>query len=364
MPKPINMYFAPHKTCNLNCKYCYIPSYNKYDQKKDDRLAMAALERFMNKVETEGYRIDVFWFHGAEPTLLSADMLAKMINRVSDHKRQYEQNITRKIGMQTNGVNLKPDYLQTLQDNITDPAMFLIGFSIDPPKAVHDELRNNSYDLVMQHYHDALARGFSVSTLSVISRETIKNLSGFQDWITVVKEDYQRYPNRKKTVFKFATGELALSEDEMAVFAYFLLDNNLLKCCQSLNSEYCLSSGNNCRWLEIDVDGNCYPCNKVFCDEGIFANWHHDSIDEIYKKRQAYYKDTITHPFCKLCAFRSACNSSCPNDRHKSGIMAGKAHDCTLIRIAYTELQKRGVDLPSFFNSTSNFLEIPSIFPR
>jgi radical SAM protein with 4Fe4S-binding SPASM domain len=349
--KIINMYFATHKSCNLNCRYCYIPPYNKNEQKSDDKKILDSLKNFISKVENEGYQIGAFCLHGAEPSLMEAETMAEYIKFVNEHWEKYNEKTERKVAIQTNGVRFTKEYLNDIEHILGSNDKLRIGFSIDPPKIIHDKLRNQSFDLVMNNYNEACERGFPVSILSVVSSETIKNLEGFSEWMNIQFERKKKYGNPNKIKIKFAIGELALSIEEIRYFTRFLLEHEFLNLVQILSPGYCIQRGNECDWYEFDIDGNCYSCNKVYMAEGIFANWISEPFDEIFDKRRKLYSKEYTNPECSDCEYEYLCNSGCPVDRYKSGDMAGKAHECELIKISYNELYKNGIHITDFFNN-------------
>lgn len=349
--KIINMYFATHKSCNLNCKYCYIPPYNKNEQKNDDKKIINSLTQFILKVESEGYRIGAFCLHGAEPSLMSAETLAETIKLVNKHWVNYDGKTEKKVAIQTNGLRFTKEYVNTIQHNLGSLKKLRIGFSIDPPKIVHDNLRNQSFDIVVKNYEEAWKQGFPVSILSVVSSDTIKYLDDFNDWMHIQLERKKKYANPNKIKIKFATGEMALDREELSLFTRFILDNKLLNLVQILSPGYCIQKGNECDWYEFDTDGNCYSCNKAYMSEGIFANWLSESFDVIIKKREKLYSEEFVNPECAECEYEYLCNSGCPVDRYKTGVMAGKALECELIKMTYNVLFKQGIHITDFFNN-------------
>ena len=323
MKNIINMYFATHKTCNLRCRYCYVPEYNKNTEKIIDDDILSALKDFIYKAESENYRIGSFCLHGAEPSLMKAETMAECQQLIAAHRTG--QGIGNyQIAVQSNGVNFTPEYLKKLEDITGKIDAVKLGFSIDPPKENHDYYRNNSYDKVFSNYLYALEKGFPVSVLSVVSRKTMKYLNEFKIWMKEQLRRKEKYGNPYKVKLKLATGAEALNESEIERFADFLIENDLTKLMQILSPGYCLQSGNECEWFEFGIDGAVYSCNKSYFDEGIFANWKEQSFDEIFQKRRILFEDYPVHEDCSKCMYEFLCNSGCPIDRYKKGIMKGK----------------------------------------
>ncbi|MCG8336149.1 MAG: radical SAM protein [Proteobacteria bacterium] len=349
MKSCLNLYFAPYKTCNLNCRYCYVPTYNKKSNAVHDQQVLAAFNDLLAKIEKEDYRIGSFCLHGAEPALLIPKSVAAIAHAVTKH---WERAGIKKqgIAIQSNGTLFDHTYLTTLQSELSSDAEVRLGFSIDPPKVVHDEFRQNSFDLVESNYQLALELGFPVSVLSVITGKTLNHLQGFKAWIDSQLERQEKTGNPYRVKIKLATGKYAVTDEKMKTFIEFLIANNYQKLIQILSPGYCLQAGNECEWYEFDVDGNCYACNKTFNDSGIFASWRHESLDVIVEKRRRLFSNEHQHSECRSCEFQFLCNSGCPTDRHKSGPMTGKAHECEIIKAVMKDLEQKRIHLTDFYN--------------
>lgn len=349
MKSCLNLYFAPYKTCNLNCKYCYVPGYNKKNVSVNDDQVLTAFFELLAKIEKEDYHIGSFCLHGAEPALLNPKPVAMIAAAVAKHWER--AGIEKKgIAIQSNGTLFDRDYLTTLQSELTSGEAVRLGFSIDPPKIVHDEYRQNSFDLVEENYQSALDMDFPVSVLSVITDKTLDHLQDFVAWMDFQLDRQQKTGNPYRIKVKLATGKHAISQERMASFIEFLIRHNYQKLIQILTPGYCLQAGNECEWYEFDIDGNCYACNKTFNDSGIFASWRSESFDTIVKKRRRLFLNDHQHSECSSCEFEFLCNSGCPTDRHKTGPMTGKAHECEIIKAVMKDLEEKGIHLADFYN--------------
>lgn len=345
------MYFATHKTCNLSCKYCYVPSYNRDENKVKDSEILNSLIQFIQKAEDENYAIGSFCFHGSEPSLMSATTLAQAVILVNDHwsRTGIKDQI---VAIQSNGKRFTEDYLVDLVKVLGTSKLLKLGFSIDPPEEVHNYIRDNTFSTVINNYNKAQEMGFRTSVLSVISKMTMQYLDGFGIWMKkeLIKSHNTKNPYRIK--IKFATGEMALTEDEILKFTDYLINEELLNLPQMLTPGYCIQNGNECMWFEFDIFGNCYSCNKSYNDEGNFANWKNDSFKKIFEKRRNLYNLEFTNSECSECEFEFLCNSGCPLDRNKDGTMIGKAHECTMIKKVYGHIMNHtDKHLIEFYNS-------------
>ncbi len=342
----INLYFATHDTCNMNCRYCYIPREKRTQPKYSDEDILFSLNEFLQKAERENILIGTFCFHGTEPSLMSADTLAEGVQMVNEFRRD-SGSPSKRTSIQTNGLNFTDEYLDELEPVKNN---LLISFSIDPPKQVHDFYRAGSYDKIYSNYLNCIDRGFAVSVLSVVSKNTLAHPDDFAIWMKTELMRQEHICNPHKVKIKFATGDDSLDDDDFREFGYFLLDNDLAGIAQLFTPGYCIHYGNECSWYEFDINGNCYSCNKNYMPEGIFANWQKEPFAKIIAKREKLFRKYPEHKECSACEYEYLCNSGCPADRIKSGINKGKSHECMLIKTVYDAVQKKGGHIVDFFN--------------
>jgi len=121
--------------CNLDCTYCY------YLHKKDllgssntflisDEILETHIRQY---IEGQDCPEVVFSWQGGEPTLLGTEFFAKAIEIQKKYKRP-NQRIANDL--QTNGTLINEEWAKFLRQN-----SFLVGLSIDGPKALHDAFR-------------------------------------------------------------------------------------------------------------------------------------------------------------------------------------------------------------------------------
>jgi radical SAM protein with 4Fe4S-binding SPASM domain len=346
--KSLNMYFATHRTCNLSCSYCYVPEYNKKSEKASDELILEAHKKFLDKAKNEEYQILSFCLHGSEPSLIRPETFAEIANRMNDYwaKTGYPGLRT---AIQSNGIRFTGEYLSQLNENLNSKKLPRLGFSIDPPREVHNKFRNNSFDKAYSNFHNAMTMGFPVSALSVVTKDTMKHLDDFGAWFKEQLALKKENGNPYKLKIKLATGDMSLTSEEKTEFADFLARNELFHLLQILTPGYCIQAGNECMWYEFDIWGKSYSCNKVYGDSGVFADWHNESFDSIVGKRKALYAENFRSRDCDSCQYEFICNSGCPVDREGTGL----AHECEIIKYAFDYLDKRGIHYIDFLNRNS-----------
>jgi uncharacterized protein len=138
-PTPVReLVVKVHQRCNLACDYCYV--YTQADQSWRDRPAVmsddvwqatiGALARHVRKHELMNARVVL---HGGEPLLLGPAKLGEMVTQL---RAQMPAFCALEVGMQTNGVLLKPATVAALRRHgIT------VGVSVDGTETDHDKHR-------------------------------------------------------------------------------------------------------------------------------------------------------------------------------------------------------------------------------
>ncbi len=134
--------------CNLDCKYCFFLSKEMLYPGSRFRMADDLLEIYIRQLLEAHQTPDVAvnW-QGGEPTLMGLDFFKRSIALVEKYKKPGQQ-----VGytVQTNGVLLDDDWCAFFKQH-----GFLVGLSVDGPKALHDAYRVNkggrgSFDQVMR----------------------------------------------------------------------------------------------------------------------------------------------------------------------------------------------------------------------
>lgn len=119
--------------CNLDCKYCFFLSKEELYPDSRFRMSEAVLERYIRqRLESQPQEATIAW-QGGEPTLMGL----KFFRRVMELTQQYRrpgQEIQHTL--QTNGTLIDAQWCEFLREH-----HFLVGLSIDGPRALHDAYR-------------------------------------------------------------------------------------------------------------------------------------------------------------------------------------------------------------------------------
>lgn len=152
--------------CNLDCKYCFFLSKEALYPGSRFRMSDDLLEDYLRQL-LESHRapeVTVAW-QGGEPTLMGLDFFHRAVELVEKHRRPGQRVLHT---MQTNGTRLDDEWAVFFKQH-----NFLIGVSLDGPRAIHDTYRVNkggagSFDQVMTGYEVLKKHDVDVNVLCTV----------------------------------------------------------------------------------------------------------------------------------------------------------------------------------------------------
>jgi uncharacterized protein len=119
--------------CNLDCTYCFFLSKEALYPESDFRMKDDLLEMYVRQLlESQPERVQVAW-QGGEPTLMGLEFFERMMALVAKYRRP-GQAVEHSI--QTNGTRLDDAWCAFFKQH-----GFLVGLSVDGPRARHDTYR-------------------------------------------------------------------------------------------------------------------------------------------------------------------------------------------------------------------------------
>jgi uncharacterized protein len=152
--------------CNLDCKYCFFLSKEMLYPGSRFRMADELLELYLRQLlEAHSVpEVTVAW-QGGEPTLMGLDFFKRSVE-YSEKYKQPGQQVSYTI--QTNGTKVDSEWATFFKQH-----NFLVGLSVDGPKAMHDTYRVNkggagSFDQVMKGWEVLNAHGVDVNILCTV----------------------------------------------------------------------------------------------------------------------------------------------------------------------------------------------------
>jgi serine-type anaerobic sulfatase-maturating enzyme len=120
--------------CNLDCKYCFFLSKERLFPDSQFRMSDGLLENYTRQhIAAHDVQEVTFAWQGGEPTLMGLDFFRRAVA----FQEKYRKPGTRIVNtIQTNATTLNDDWCRFFRDH-----NFLLGISLDGPRALHDTYR-------------------------------------------------------------------------------------------------------------------------------------------------------------------------------------------------------------------------------
>lgn len=154
--------------CNLGCQYCFFLSKEKlYPERQSPLMTDALLQAYIAQLmaASPGPQVEVAW-QGGEPMLRGIDFYRRAVELAESHRQPHHRKILHT--MQTNGTLIDDEWAAFFREND-----FLVGLSIDGPRAMHDAYRidkqgHGSFDDVIRGWHCLRRHDVDVNILCTI----------------------------------------------------------------------------------------------------------------------------------------------------------------------------------------------------
>jgi uncharacterized protein len=343
MAKPIG------PICNLDCKYCfYLEKEKIYPKNIDFKMPYDILESYIRqKIESDKSDPVVFAWQGGEPTLLGVEYFKKVV----EFQQRYADGEKIENTLQTNGVLLNDEWCDFFFRE-----KFLIGVSIDGPRALHDKYRVNkggkpSFDNVMRGIKYLKKHNVDFNTLTVVQNDNsyfplevynfLKEIgSGYMQFIPIV-ERIAEFPlgSDLNIVHPLYAGGAKVSEwsVEPLQFGNFLCEifnewvrydvgkyfvqifEVSLESWAGLIPSLCIFRNKCGAALAIEHNGDLYSCDHYVYPENKLGNIMDNPLGKLVNSdKQIKFgndKHDLLPDYCKKCEVRFACNGECPKNR-------------------------------------------------
>ncbi len=338
--------------CNLDCKYCfYLEKENLYPGRRSkDSWAMPepVLETYIREyIAAQDSPVIHFAWQGGEPTLLGVDFFRTVV----DLQSRYSDGKGIENGFQTNGVLLNDEWGEFLHRS-----GFLVGLSIDGPKALHDRYRVDkggqpTIDQVVRGIGYLKKHGVEFNTLTVVQRHNsrfplevyrfLKEVgSGFMQFIPIVERIAQsptpdglvlvspRSPEAAR-VSEWSVEPLQYGKFLCSIFdewvrhdvgrVFVQLFDVSLESWMGMQPSLCVFRSTCGQAMAIEHNGDVYSCDHYVYPENrlgnILENPLRSMVDSTQQHRFGQDKLDTLPRYCRECDVRFACNGECPKHR-------------------------------------------------
>jgi len=344
MAKPIG------PVCNLDCTYCYYLEKEKlFPRGENFRMKPEVLDAYIRQyIESQSSPEITFAWQGGEPTLLGVDYFKKIV----ELERKYAGGRPVHNALQTNGTKLDHEWCRFFREN-----GFLIGLSIDGPRALHDTYRVDkggkpTFDRVMHGLNLLKKHQVEFNTLTVVNASNVKHPlkvydflretgSGFIQFIPLVERvpaergsnlDFAEPPEAGQSpspVTRWSVNAELYGDFLIAIFdqwvrrdvgkVFVQMFDVSLGIWSGAGAGLCVFLENCGRALAIEHNGDLFSCDHFVYPKYQLGNIMNNSLgDMVNSERQSAFgraKSDLLPKYCRECDVRFACNGECPKHR-------------------------------------------------
>ena len=325
--------------CNLDCQYCfYLKKENLYP-KSSFRMSDEVLENYTRQyIEAQQVPEVVFAWQGGEPTLMGLDFFRKAVAFQEKYKKP---GMRVQNALQTNGTLLNEEWCQFFHDH-----HFLIGISLDGPRALHDAYRvdkggNPTFDRVMRAVELMKAHGVEFNVLAcvnaVTAREPLAVYRFFRDEVGAKFIQFIPIVERQNST-GFQEGELVTERSVTgraygrflnAIFdewvrhdvaqVYVQIFDVALAAWAGYRPGLCIFEETCGQALAIEHNGDLYSCDHYVEPGYRLGNMMERPLadlvgSEAQQKFGRDKRDSLPR-YCRECPVRFVCNGGCPKNR-------------------------------------------------
>ena len=326
--------------CNLDCAYCYFLSKEQLYPNSEFRMSDAVLEAYSRQyIQAQSQMPEItFGWQGGEPTLTGLDFFRHAVELQQKYAKP-GMRITN--ALQTNATMLDDEWCEFFRAND-----FLIGVSLDGPRALHDTFRVDkggapTFDRVMRgiemlkkhrvefnilatvhaanadHSLDVyrfLRDGLGTSFIQFIPIVERDNATGFQEGNRVTTRSVT---GKQYGDFLIAIFDEWVRRDVGRVFVQMF--DVALGVWLGQPAALCIFGETCGNALALEHNGDLFACDHFVEPRFRLGNLADIPLTEmVHSSQQRKFgtdkRDTLPR-YCNECSVRFICNGGCPKDR-------------------------------------------------
>ena len=325
--------------CNLDCKYCYFLSKEKLYPNSEFRMSDNLLEEYTRQyIEAQRVPEVTFAWQGGEPTLMGLEFFQQAVAYQQKYKKPGMRIFN---AFQTNGVLLDDDWCRFFKAND-----FLIGLSVDGPKAIHDAYRVDkggqpTFDRVMRGLDYLKKHRVDYNILTTVHAANapypleiyrfLRDEIGtqFMQFIPIVERDNGTgFQEGSAVTERSVTGE-QYGRFLIEMFDEWVLNDVGRVFVQIFDVALAAWTGNRpglCIFeetcgaaLALEHNGDVFSCDHFVEPAHKLGNLQFIPLTELVASEQQVRfgqakRDTLPQ-YCRDCEVRFVCNGGCPKDR-------------------------------------------------
>ena len=343
--------------CNLDCKYCFYLSKQVLYPGSEFRMADDLLEIYIRQLleSQQAPLVNIAW-QGGEPTLMGLDFFRRSVE-LTERYRKPGQRVEHSI--QTNGTRLDDAWCAFLKQH-----NFLVGLSMDGPRAMHDLYRvdkggEGTFDQVLRGWELLKKHGVECNILCTVHAGNVGHPlevyrffrdvlgAGFMQFIPIVERvnadlvplanlGWGTQGSELRPLYLQAGDHVTQRSVQPEQLGRFLIDIFDEWVRRDVGSVYvqlfdvtlgahlgqytlCVFSPTCGDAVALEHTGDLYSCDHYVEPEYKLGNIRQDHMaDLVGSTKQRKFgtdkRDTLPR-YCRECEVRFMCNGGCPKDR-------------------------------------------------
>jgi uncharacterized protein len=344
-------------TCNIDCQYCFFLSKEALYPNEKHRMSQATLETYIRQL-LESHRtaqVTVAW-QGGEPTLMKVEFFRQAVGFVEKYRKPGQ---VVKHTFQTNGILLDDEWCEFFKQH-----NFLVGLSVDGPRALHDTYRvdrhgQGTFDLVMRGWDQLRRHGVEFNilcTVNAVNQHHGRTLYRFfrdelgarwmqfipiveratEQTIQLANRGWSEQPGHKRVLYTQTGNRVTTRSVGAQQYGLFLMDifeewvrhdvGRVFVQLFDVTLEaffgrhlLCIHAPTCGLGPALEYNGDLYSCDH-FVEPGYrLGNIHETHMLKLMaspeqRKFGLDKHDSLTAQ-CRRCEVRALCNGGCPKDR-------------------------------------------------
>jgi len=329
--------------CNLDCAYCFFLDKEALYPNSKFRMSDELLESYIRQLieSHEADEVSIAW-QGGEPTLMGLDFYRRAVV-IAEKYRRPDMEI--RHSMQTNGTLLDDDWCAFFKEN-----NFLIGISLDGPRALHDIYRRDkgggpTFDRVMRGLRCLQKHEVEFNVLVTVNRVNgdfplevyrfLRDEAGV-DWMQFIPIVERINPDGRTLYQQGATvSDRSVRPRQFGRFLSAIFDEwvfndvghvfvqtfeaALANWLQLPSSGVCLFDETCGNALALEHNGDLYACDHFVEPDYLLGNIRKQHLLEMVaspqQRRFGANKRDLLPRYCRECDVRFACHGGCPKNR-------------------------------------------------
>ena len=322
--------------CNLACAYCFYLDKEQLYPGSSLRMPDEVLKAYIKQLlrSQHGPEVSVAW-QGGEPTLMGPDFFQRSVALVNRYKRPGQQV---SYSLQTNGTRLDETWCAFFKEHA-----FLIGLSVDGPRAMHNAYRvdkggQGSFDQVQRAWELLQEHEVDTNILCAVHAanecQPLEVYRFFRDTLQARFIQFIPIVERQEP----GTGSLVSARSvQPAAFGHFLVEifdewvrrdvgrvfvqtfDSALASWYGLPANVCIFQETCGLSLVLEHNGDLYACDHFVEPAHRLGNILQTPIRELVgssRQRQFGLEKRERLPgACRQCDVRFACQGECPRNR-------------------------------------------------